>query len=176
MDRRLPYPCDSPCMNTGVGCHFLLQEIFPTQGSNLHLLHLMRWQTGSSPELFLKIKSLCLSSFLIRDIDRSLTNIKMKPHFIMPFAIHWKESYIKLGLSSKIWDVWPARFQGGSVCTPCCGLDVVGGCHSWRKPPLGKAESLAGAQLSPRCMPSGHPAPVSPCLCRWRWTCRSTRA
>ena len=25
--------------NTGVDCHFLLQEIFPTQGSNLHLLH-----------------------------------------------------------------------------------------------------------------------------------------
>ena len=25
--------------NTGVGCHFLLQEIFPTQGSNLSLLH-----------------------------------------------------------------------------------------------------------------------------------------
>ena len=25
--------------NTGVGCHFLLQEIFPTQGSNPGLLH-----------------------------------------------------------------------------------------------------------------------------------------
>ena len=25
--------------NTGVGCHLLLQEIFPTQGSNLGLLH-----------------------------------------------------------------------------------------------------------------------------------------
>ena len=28
--------------DTGVGCHFLLQEIFPTQGSNLSLLH-CRW-------------------------------------------------------------------------------------------------------------------------------------
>ena len=27
--------------NTRVCCHFLLQEIFPTQGSNAHLLHLM---------------------------------------------------------------------------------------------------------------------------------------
>ena len=26
---------DSPGKNTGVGCHFLLQGIFPTQGSNL---------------------------------------------------------------------------------------------------------------------------------------------
>ena len=29
---------DSPDKNTGVGCHALLQEIFPTQGSNLRLL------------------------------------------------------------------------------------------------------------------------------------------
>ena len=27
-------PWDSPGKNTGVGCHFLLQAIFPTQGSN----------------------------------------------------------------------------------------------------------------------------------------------
>ena len=32
-------PWDSPGKNTGVGCHFLLQEIFPTQGSNLGLPH-----------------------------------------------------------------------------------------------------------------------------------------
>ena len=35
--------------NTGVGCHALLQGIFPTQGSNLHLLHLLHWQVGSLP-------------------------------------------------------------------------------------------------------------------------------
>ena len=29
---------DSPGKNTGVDCHVLLQEIFPTQGSNLHFL------------------------------------------------------------------------------------------------------------------------------------------
>ena len=28
-------PWNSPGKNTGVGCHFLLQGIFPTQGSNL---------------------------------------------------------------------------------------------------------------------------------------------
>ena len=27
-------PWDSPGTNTGVGCHFLLQWIFPTQGAN----------------------------------------------------------------------------------------------------------------------------------------------
>ena len=35
---RLPRPWDSPGKNTGVGCHFLLRGIFPTQGSNSHLL------------------------------------------------------------------------------------------------------------------------------------------
>ena len=35
---RLPCPWDSPGKNTGVGCHFLLQGIFPTQGSNRGLL------------------------------------------------------------------------------------------------------------------------------------------
>ena len=34
-----PCPWNSPGKNTGVGCHFLLQGIFPTQGSNLGLVH-----------------------------------------------------------------------------------------------------------------------------------------
>ena len=32
-------PWDSPGKNSGVSCHFLLQRIFLTQGSNLGLLH-----------------------------------------------------------------------------------------------------------------------------------------
>ena len=43
---RLFGPWESPGKNTGVGCHFLLQGIFPTQGSNLCLLH---WQGDSLP-------------------------------------------------------------------------------------------------------------------------------
>ena len=46
---RLLCPWDSPGKNTGVGSHFLLQRIFPTQGSNLHLLHLLLWQVHSLP-------------------------------------------------------------------------------------------------------------------------------
>ena len=38
---------DSPGENTGVGCHALLQDIFPTQGSNLHLLCLLHWHADS---------------------------------------------------------------------------------------------------------------------------------
>ena len=39
----------SPGKNTGVGCHLLLQGIFPTQGSNLSLSSLRHWQAGSLP-------------------------------------------------------------------------------------------------------------------------------
>ena len=39
-------PWDSLSKNTGVGCHVLLQGIFPTQGSNPHFLH---WQVDSLP-------------------------------------------------------------------------------------------------------------------------------
>ena len=35
--------------NTGVGCHFLLQGIFPTQGLNPCLLRLLRRQVDSLP-------------------------------------------------------------------------------------------------------------------------------
>ena len=38
---RLLCPQDSPGKNTGVGCCALLQGIFPTQGANLHLFHLV---------------------------------------------------------------------------------------------------------------------------------------
>ena len=32
-----------------MGCHFLLQGIFPTERLNLHLLHLPQWQVDSLP-------------------------------------------------------------------------------------------------------------------------------
>ena len=39
-------PWNFPSKNAGVGCHFLLQGIFPAQRLNLHLLH---WQEDSLP-------------------------------------------------------------------------------------------------------------------------------
>ena len=46
---RLLCPWDSPGKNSEVCYHTLLQGFFPTQGSNLHLLHLLHWQVGSLP-------------------------------------------------------------------------------------------------------------------------------
>ena len=44
---RLLCSWDSPGQNTEVGCHFLLQGIYPTQGWNPHLLRLRHWRAGS---------------------------------------------------------------------------------------------------------------------------------
>ena len=46
---RLFWPWNSPGKNTGVGCHFLLQGIFLTQGSSPRLLNLLHWQVDSLP-------------------------------------------------------------------------------------------------------------------------------
>ena len=46
---RLIHPWDPPGKNTGVGCHFLLQRVFLTQGLNLCLLHLLHQQADTLP-------------------------------------------------------------------------------------------------------------------------------
>ena len=43
-DLRLLCPQDFSGKNTGMGCQFLLQGIFPTQGSNPCLLRLLHWR------------------------------------------------------------------------------------------------------------------------------------
>ena len=42
-------PWDFPGKNAGVGCHFLLQGLFLTQGLNPSLLCLLHWQVDSLP-------------------------------------------------------------------------------------------------------------------------------
>ena len=60
-------PWDFPGKNRGVGCHFLLQGIFPTQGSNPHLLYLLHWQAGSLPLRHLGKKDWRNESFAVRN-------------------------------------------------------------------------------------------------------------
>ena len=46
---KLLCPWDFPGKNTGAGCHFPLQGIFPAQGSKPGLLYLLHWQVDSLP-------------------------------------------------------------------------------------------------------------------------------
>jgi len=52
---RLLCPWDFPGKNTGVGCHFLLQGIFPTWALNPCLLRLLHWQADSLPLYYLHV-------------------------------------------------------------------------------------------------------------------------
>ena len=45
--RQLPLSISFPGKKTGVGCHFVLQRIFLTQGLNPCLLCLLHWQAYS---------------------------------------------------------------------------------------------------------------------------------
>ena len=53
---RLLCPWHSLGKNTGLGCHFLLQGIFPTQGSNRHLLKSPALAGGSTDHIYLRRK------------------------------------------------------------------------------------------------------------------------
>ena len=44
-----PLSMDFLGKNTRVGCHAFLQGIFPTRGSNQHILCLLHWQAGALP-------------------------------------------------------------------------------------------------------------------------------
>ena len=69
---RLLCPWDSPGKNTGVGCHALLQGIFPTQGWNLHLLCLLHLQVGSLPLTTPGKAHVCVCMYIYRRCAKSL--------------------------------------------------------------------------------------------------------
>ena len=64
-------PWDSPGKNTGVGCHFLLQGIFPTQDLNPSFLH-CRWILYPLSQL--------------RNLQNELNRSDTSPHFLLPLC------------------------------------------------------------------------------------------
>ena len=58
-------PWDFPGTNTGVGCHFLLQRIFPTQESNPGLLHCRQILYQLSYRLYREGKKISPVCFLL---------------------------------------------------------------------------------------------------------------
>ena len=56
-------PWDFPGKNTGVSCQFLLQGIFPTQGSNLGLLHRRQTLPSEPPEELESSVGRCCDSY-----------------------------------------------------------------------------------------------------------------
>ena len=87
----LLYPRDSPGNSTGAGCHDLLQGIFPTQGSNPRLLHLLHSQAGSLPLVLPGKPSILYNSTLFVTFPASQNSLLLfpilicLPHYCMSF-------------------------------------------------------------------------------------------
>ena len=86
---RLLCPWDSPGKNTEVNCHSYLQEIFPTQGLNLGLLHCRRIlyhliHQGSSRALNTAVIKILLNDLFLQisetEIDTQTVPIKCRYH------------------------------------------------------------------------------------------------
>ena len=91
-------PWISPGKNTGVGCHFLPQGVFATQGLNPCLLHLLdckkilyllsHWsfpvpgRYTSTLVIYLKVSSIELSKGVAREKHRRKIQTKIKPYRI----------------------------------------------------------------------------------------------
>ena len=94
---RLLCPWDSPGKKTGVGYHALLQRIFPTQGSNPCLLHLLCWQGASLPLVPPVCLLFCIYTHGENEAQKSLTVVQVQAH---------KASEQK----NKAWDPDPTHF------------------------------------------------------------------
>ena len=70
---RLLCPQNFPGKNAAASCHFLLQEIIPSQGSDPHFLHLLHQQAGSLPQAPPR-KPIAMSSLVFKNyrlLDRA---------------------------------------------------------------------------------------------------------
>ena len=141
---------DFPGNNTRVGCHFLLQGIFPTQESNLHLLLarqiLYHWATWEAKDLVTKQQQQydkVIQLFVYIFLEKA-----MAPHFsILAWKIPWTEEPGRLQTMG-LWRVghdwatslslfpfmhWRRKWQPTPVFLPgeSQGRGSLVGCHLW---------------------------------------------
>ena len=94
---------DSPGRNTGVGCHSLLQGIFPIQGSNPHVLHCWRILYHLSHQASIAeikcvltncLKKIILGTFLVVQWLRySVLSVKWSGSVMSNSATPWTVAY-----------------------------------------------------------------------------------
>ena len=130
-----------------MGCHYLLQGIFPIQGSNPHLLH---WQMGSISLSHHGSPYLCMKKW--EGVSRSVMSNSLKPHGLQPTRLFcpWNSPSKNTGeriLSGPQFPHWysPLRgFSGGSVVkNPPANAGAVGSISgSGRSPGEGNGNPL----------------------------------
>ena len=111
---RILYPWDSPGKDTEVSCHALLQEIFPTQGLNPHLLYLLHWQESSLP-LALPIARCC---------GYSISNFLRSHRTVFRFSFYMS----KIVLCGAIWKIFSLSleisFTDVTMLLPCLSCAI----------------------------------------------------
>ena len=123
LDHQAPLSIELSSKSTGVGCHFFLQGIFPTQGSNPHLLCLLHWQADSFttespgepklPDYDLFKERICHFAILAWE-GQVLTDILWSLTYF--FSRIWKELSILNKMGRKKFQVNNSPIQdGGSV-------------------------------------------------------------
>ena len=120
---RLLSPCSSSGKNTGMGCHFILQRIFLTQGSNPGLLHSRQIlyhlnhqsQESITPKIFPNTEILWL---LDKFVDTSIIIQRLKAggegdnwgwHGWMASPTPW--TWVWASSGSWCWTGWPGMLQ-----------------------------------------------------------------
>ena len=92
-----PLSMGLPVMNTGVGCHFLLQGIFPTQGSNpgpllcRQILYRLSHQASSIPS----ITPLSLPSVVLSKPRKIFESFPISHSFLFHHSPHGTHSMLK---------------------------------------------------------------------------------
>ena len=84
--QQAPCPRDFPGKNTGVGCHALLPEFFPAQGSNLPLSCLLPWQWTSLPLHHLVSESKSLSRVQLCNTVHEILQVRILEWVAFPFS------------------------------------------------------------------------------------------
>ena len=123
---------DLPGKNTGVGCHALLQRIFPTQGWNLHLLCLLHWQAGTWPLVPPRKPSPLLLGCQLGFFQFLLQN-QFQVHFAYPNSRGYTEqknlSFTRKPLWFEIvisisWKTFAKHFSAPTLCQSCFMLST----------------------------------------------------
>ena len=118
-------PWDFPCKNTGVGCHFLLQEIYPTQGLNLGLLHsrLYHFTVWATREVWSwkaviipKRKRVLLSE------EWGVDAGQLERKYLLfleddPWFQHWIQHLLRSQLPNNLWSDFPCRVCWDCICS-----------------------------------------------------------
>ena len=122
---QVPLSTGSSGKNTGVGCHALLQGLFPAQGLNLHFLHLLHcrgilyhWATGEALET--------VRRFLFLGLQTQTTKRVFCFSFGFAGSSVWCAGFSSCGEKA---DLVASKHVG--LLVPCTGMEPVSCIGRW---------------------------------------------